>query len=148
MESFVCYRVIDLIASCLLCIWRVYLLEVYLKRFIRIFLYDYDFILIRILLINWLIKLFIYLLFIYLFIYSFSNIIVWRYSLNSVQFRDVAKTSKKSKMERFATIVNVWKPFTFALKLSIFNVCVIPGYVSVISWSFMKILDIIVFFAE
>ena len=72
MESFVCYRVIDLIESSLLCICRVYFLDLYLKMFITIFLYDYDFIFIRIL--------FIY-LFIHLFIYSICLFILLTYQI-------------------------------------------------------------------
>ena len=62
-KCFVCYRVVDLIKSCLLCICRVYFLELYLKTFIRIFLSDYDFV-------------FIGILFIYLFIYLFTLLFI------------------------------------------------------------------------
>ena len=47
-RNFICYRVIDLIESSLLYICKVYFLELHLKTCIRMFLYHYNFIFIRI----------------------------------------------------------------------------------------------------
>ena len=63
-RKFVCYRVTDLIESCVLYIFKVYFLELYLKKFIRIFLYNNDF---------------IFNLFRILFIYLFSLLISFTY---------------------------------------------------------------------
>ena len=88
----------DLTKSCLLCIRRVYFLELYLKTFIRIFLYDYDFIFIRI-----------------LFIYLFNLLIYFTY-LSDI-YRNIFIKNLSGYISENVLYIMIYKYDSFEFKL-------------------------------